>query len=84
MIAAGSTARGTWGWRPTPLTAFVLGALVVVEEGVLQGVRGEVLGVDGHGRVIVAISLQGQTSAVQLEPDWLRIECLPSRPALVH
>jgi hypothetical protein len=84
MSAAGSSVSRAWRWRPNPLAGLVLGTSVVIEDGVLQGLRGVVLGIDRRERVIVAITLLRCVIAVELEPDGVRIERPPVCAPLVH
>jgi hypothetical protein len=58
---------------------FELGTPVVIEDGPLEGVRAISLGLDARQLLIVAVTLRRQTVAVQLDPNWVRIEC-PDRP----
>jgi hypothetical protein len=61
---------------------FEPGASVVIDEGILQGVRATVLGVAGRQRIVVAITLWHGLTAVELDCCSVRID-EPAAP-LVH
>jgi len=84
MSAPRSSAWSAWRWRANPLAGFVLGTPVVIEDGLLQGLRGMVLGIDANERLIVAVTLLHRAIAVELDPDLVRIERAAAGRPRVH
>ena len=66
--------------------AFEPGASVVIDEGILQGVRATVLGVAGKHRIVVAVTLWHGLTAVELDPCSVRVDepAAPLSPMSVH
>jgi len=50
------------------------GTPVVIDAGLLQGVRGTVLGVDDKQSLIVVVPLWSGWTAVALDPQWVHVE----------
>jgi hypothetical protein len=66
-------------------SVFSCGTPIVVGDGPLQGVRGTVLGLDAHDRLIVALTLLCGLTAVTIHPDLVLVDPeLVAAPLVVH
>ena len=60
------------GYKPEPLDYFIKGDPVIVKEGPLKGLIGEVVRIDNNERLIVRIDAIQHSVSIQIERGFLR------------
>ena len=59
------------GYKPKPLDFFIKGDPVIVKDGPLKGIIGEVVRIDNHERLIVRIDVIQHSVSIQIEKGFL-------------
>ena len=62
------------GYKPEPLDYFIKGDPVIVKEGPLKGLNGEVVRIDNNDRLIVRIDAIQHSVSVQIERGFLKAD----------
>ena len=60
------------GYKPEPLDYFIKGDPVIVKEGSLKGLIGEVVRIDNNDRLIVRIDAIQHSVSIQIERGFLK------------
>ena len=60
------------GYKPEPLDYFIKGDPVIVKEGPLKGLNGEVVRIDNNDRLIVRIDAIQHSVSIQIERGFLK------------
>lgn len=60
------------GYNPTPTDYFLRGDFVIVNDGPLKGLEGEVVRLDDHDRLVVRIDAIQHSISVQIERRFLK------------
>ena len=60
------------GYKPEPLDYFIKGDPVIVKEGPLKGLMGEVVRIDNNDRLIVRIDAIQHSISIQIERGFLK------------